>query len=100
MTVTEMKKNGEGKRVSTIPHSLVLENRRNLTATGVSNVDSYDDQTIVAYTDEGQLIIRGHQLHMERLNTESGELIVTGEVVSLTYAEKRPQGSFLSRLFR
>ena len=82
------------------PHSLVLEDRRRLTASGVSNVDSYDDQTIVAYTEEGQLVIRGRDLHMGRLNTESGELTVTGEVLSLAYAENRQQGSFFSRLFR
>lgn len=82
------------------PHNLILEGRKHLTATGVTNVDSYDEQTIVAYTEEGQLLIRGRELHMEHLNTESGELTVTGEVLSLTYAESRQQGSFFSRLFR
>ena len=84
MITSDMRRPGGTAEKKPIPHSLVLEGRKNLTATGVTNVDSYDDQTIVAYTEEGQLVIRGRDLHMGRLNTESGELTVTGEVLSLT----------------
>lgn len=90
----------EEKKTTQVPHSLVLENRNRLTATGVTGVDSYDDQTIVANTGEGQLVIRGQGLHMDRLNTESGELTVAGQIISMTYAENRPAGSFFTRLFR
>ena len=38
----------------------------------VSDVDSFDDQTIVAYTDLGELVVRGHGLHINRLNMETG----------------------------
>ena len=90
----------EEKKPAQVPHSLVLENRNRLTATGVTDEDSSDDQTIVATTGEGQLIIRGQGLHMDRLNTESGELTVAGQITSMTYAESRPAGSFFTRLFR
>ena len=70
------------------------------TATGVSDVDSFDDQTIVAYTDLGELVVRGHGLHINRLNMETGELTLTGEVDSLTYTEGRRENGFLSRLFK
>jgi hypothetical protein len=53
----------EEKKVAKVPHSLIVENRCALTATGVSNVDSFDEQTIVAYTDLGELIIRGSHLN-------------------------------------
>ena len=43
----------EKKIVGKVPHSVILENRKAFTATGVSNVDSFDEQTIVAYTDLG-----------------------------------------------
>ena len=67
-----------------VPHSLILENRKMLTATGVSNVDSFNEQEIVAYTDLGELIVRGSKLHINKLNIETGELTIDGEVVSLT----------------
>lgn len=82
------------------PHSVILENRKAFTATGVSNVDSFDEQTIVAYTDLGELVVKGRGLHINRLNIETGELTLTGEVDSLTYAQSRQNGGMLSRLFR
>lgn len=83
-----------------LPHSVILENRKAFTATGVSNVDSFDEQTIVAYTDLGELVVKGRGLHINRLNIETGELTLTGEVDSLTYTQGRQNGGMLSRLFR
>jgi sporulation protein YabP len=82
------------------PHTLVLENRKALTATGVSNVDSFDEQAVVAYTDLGELVIRGSGLHIDRLNMETGELTLSGEIVSMTYSDNRPAGGFFSRLLK
>ena len=31
-----------------MPHSLILENRKNMTLTGVSDVDSFDEQAVIA----------------------------------------------------
>ena len=83
-----------------VPHSLILENRKMLTATGVSNVDSFNEQEIVAYTDLGELIVRGSKLHINKLNIETGELTIDGEVVSLTYSGNQSSGGFFSRLFK
>lgn len=90
----------DDKRPVKVPHSLIVENRKTLTATGVSNVDSFDEQTIVAYTDLGELIIRGSQLKINKLNVETGELNLTGEIVSMSYSDNKPVGGFFSRLFK
>ena len=91
----------EEKKTAKTPHSLILENRKSLTATGVSNVDSFDEQTVVAYTDLGELVIKGNGLNMNSLSIETGELTLTGEVSSMTYnSDTRPSGGFFSRLFR
>lgn len=90
----------EEKKSVKVPHSLILENRRALTATGVSNVDSFDEQTIVAYTDLGQLIIKGTKLQINKLNIETGELTLTGDISAMSYVENQLSGGFLSRLFK
>ena len=90
----------EEKKPAKTPHSLILENRKTLTATGVSNVDSFDEQTIVAYTDLGELVIRGSQLKINKLNIETGELTLNGTITSMSYSENRPVGGFFSRLFK
>ncbi|MBE6830746.1 MULTISPECIES: sporulation protein YabP [Eubacteriales] len=90
----------EEKKSVKVPHSLILENRRALTATGVSNVDSFDEQTIVAYTDLGQLIIKGTKLQINKLNIETGELTLTGDISAMSYVENQLSGGFFSRLFK
>ncbi|HHV31742.1 sporulation protein YabP [Caproiciproducens sp. LBM24188] len=90
----------EEKKTVKVPHSLIVENRKLLTATGVSNVDSFDEQTIVAYTDLGELVIHGSQLKINKLNVETGELSLTGEITSMTYTDNKPAGGLFSRLFK
>ena len=36
-------------------HNLILEERGSLTVTGVEDIDSFDDQTVVIYTGLGEL---------------------------------------------
>ncbi|HEX3038305.1 MAG TPA: sporulation protein YabP [Oscillospiraceae bacterium] len=91
----------EEKKVSKMPHSLILENRKMLTATGVSNVDSFDEQTIVAYTDLGELVIKGRNLHINKLNIETGELTLSGDVTSMSYSDNQSSNaSFFSKMFK
>ena len=47
----------EGKAIQ-MPHHLILENRRALTVSGVSDVDSFDDMTVVIYTELGELTVK------------------------------------------
>ena len=84
-----------------MPHSLILENRKSLTATGVANVDSFDEETVVAVTDIGDLTVRGSKLHIDKLNLETGERTLDGEISSVTYSENRSSGGgMFSRLFK
>lgn len=84
-----------------MPHSLIVENRKTLTATGVSNVDSFDDETVVASTDLGDMTVHGSKLHIDKLNLDTGELTLEGEIVSVTYTANRSSGGgVFSRLFR
>lgn len=94
--------NDEKQNAVKIPHSLVLEDRRRLTVSGVSDVDSFDEQTIVVFTPFGELTVKGADLRISRLDLEMGELAVEGEIASLAYAGQAPekQASFFSRVFR
>ena len=89
------------KRIQSLPHNLVLEDRRMLTVSGVSDVDSFDEETVVVFTDLGELTIRGNNLHINRLSVEVGELTVEGNISALIYSEDtRKNGGFFSRVFR
>ena len=89
------------KRTAKVPHNVILEDRKSLTVTGMSDVDSFDDQNIVVYTDMGELTVRGGNLHISKLNVETGELTMTGEIFALVYTDdKRRQGGLFGKLFK
>ena len=82
-------------------HNLVMENRKKLTVSAVTDVDSFDEQTIVMYTDLGQLTVRGENLHINKLSVESGDMEIEGTIIALAYSEKTPvRGGLLARIFR
>lgn len=85
----------------TMPHSLILKDRKELTLTGVTDVDSFDENSIVAYTDYGELTIGGNNLHINTLNTDTGELSIDGEIQSMLYLDNKPKAEgFLRKVFR
>ena len=80
-------------------HHLVLEDREHLTVSGVEEVESFDETLIVMDTVQGVLVVRGEELHIEKLSLDGGDLKVEGLVESLTYeASRQGRGGFLSRL--
>lgn len=86
-----------------VPHNVILEDRRRLTVSGVCDVDSFDEQTVIVFTQMGELTVKGEDLHINRLSLEMGELALEGDITALTYtdrAQKPQQGSFWGRVFR
>ena len=91
----------EENNMPSMPHNLVLEDRRLLTVSGVSDVDSFDEETVIVFTDLGELTVRGKDLHINRLSVEVGELTVEGSISALIYSEEAAKsGGFFSRVFR
>ena len=83
------------------PHHLILEEREQLSVSGVEEVESFDENAIVMYTSRGTLGVRGEILHIEKLSLDGGDLKVEGEIDSLTYEDSgREKGGFFARLFR
>lgn len=83
------------------PHTLVVEDRKRLSVSGVTDVESFDEETVALATELGELLIHGYDLRINRIDVESGDLSLEGEIVSITYTDKEPQsGGFLGRLFR
>ncbi len=87
------------EELQAMSHHLILEDRERLTVSGVEEVESFDENTIVMDTAQGTLIIRGEGLHIEKLSLDGGDLKVEGTVESLVYEEsRRGRGGFFSRL--
>lgn len=86
-------------------HKLMLTNRRTCTINGVSDVLSFDVHEILLETEQGMLMIKGEELHVNRLTLEKGEVDIDGRVDSLTYSEAsgynhQKGDSLLAKLFK
>ncbi len=93
---------GEERRpLAEAAHSLSMEGRRRLLVSGVTDVESFNEQEIVMGTTQGTLIVHGEELHMEKLSVDSGDVVVTGRVDALEYEDAPVKGEgFFARLFR
>ena len=78
----------ENEKMVTALHSLTLEGRKKAKISGVAAVSCFNDQEIVLDTTEGELALLGEELHIEQLNLEDGELMVTGSISGLEYSER------------
>ena len=81
-----------------LPHKLQLNERESLTMTGVAEVVSFDENTVVLQTSLGLLVIQGQQLQLKNLTLEGGQVAVEGSIRALSYEEPRQIG--WRRLFR
>ena len=64
------------------------------------SLDFFSEELITVQTDLGQLHVKGEGLHMESLDSQSGDLLVHGKVVAVSYTENGPALSFFGRLFK
>lgn len=80
-----------------LPHKLCLNERKELTMTGVTEVVSFDDSAVVLRTALGSLLIQGQQLQLKTLSLDGGQVAVEGSICALTYEEPR-QGFSWRRL--
>ena len=84
-------------------HSLVMENRKKLVISGVKEVEGFTETEVRLYTDMGQITVRGRNLKVNQVSTETGELIMNGDLInSVVYSEKakRTPNNFITKLFR
>ena len=81
------------------PHKLTLNERKNLTMTGVTEVLSFDETAVVLKTALGLLTVQGQDLKLKTLSLEGGQVAVDGQIFALVYEEPREAGLW-QRLWR
>ena len=85
-------------------HKLVVNNRKTSMVTGVVDVLSFDLAEILLETEQGMMMVKGTDLHVNRLSLEKGEVDLSGNIDSISYSDvhagNRSGENFFSRLFR
>ena len=82
--------------------SITVNDRENITVTGVHSVDMITDGEVCVFTEKGDLVIRGSRLEADEFDPASGILRVNGHIDSFCYkTEKRHlPDNIISKLFR
>lgn len=85
-------------------HRLVINNRKTGTVTGVLDVLSFDLNEILLETEQGMLMVKGTDMHVNRLNLEKGEVDLAGNIDHISYSDihqgAKAGENLLSKLFR
>ncbi len=87
----------------TAGQNVVMENRKRAVISGVKEVEGFTETEVSLYTDMGQITVKGRNLKVSQVNTETGEFIMTGDLItSIVYSDKprRTPENFITKLFR
>lgn len=99
MTIDERKTINTG-----VIQNIILENRQKLSISGVLDVLSFDDQVVILETELGLLTAKGENLRINKLSIDTSEVIVEGDISSLTYSDnknaEKNKGSLISKIFK
>lgn len=90
------------EKANGVLHNLILENREKITISGVEDVDSFDDNSIIIQTQMGLLTLVGSDLHIVKFNVDTGELSIEGEIDEMVYSDEgryTKKGGFFSKMF-
>lgn len=83
------------------PHTVTIENRKEMTVSGVIQVVAYDEYRLVLKTDYGRLLIQGKNLIAGEISAVQGILKLSGDIEVVQYQAQRAKGEgLLSRFFK
>lgn len=72
--------------------------------TGIREVISFDAGEIILDTEQGIMILKGEDLHVNRLTLEKGEVEIDGRIDGIMYTDqeekKKSRENFLAKLFQ
>ena len=87
--------------LANLNHNITINERKNIIITGVKKIDSFDNEEFVLEITMGNLIIKGKDLEMIKLDTYQGNVSIKGVMNSVTYTDvtKKEEGVF-SKLFK
>lgn len=89
--------------VESINHIVNINDRKNITVSGVKKLNSFDESEFFVETVMGPMIIKGETLELLKLDTFQGSLSIKGKVNAINYLEsgkKVKTETVLARLFK
>ena len=100
--IIDEKRSTENNSFGSVIQNIVLENREKLSISGVKDVLSFDDQVVIIETELGLLTIKGENLKINKLSIDTSEVIVEGNMNSLSYSENhsKSENGLFGKIFK
>ena len=86
---TEMQKN----------HGILLRGRSHLEISAVTDVISFDEDSVNLETSMGEMLVEGEDMRVGTLDTQRGILTIDGRINGLYYRTEEPRKKGIGRFF-
>lgn len=86
-----------------ISHNVTINDRKNIIVSGVKKIESFDNEEFLMETNMGNIVIKGSELEIIKLDTYQGNVSIKGKIHSLTYMDslkKEKEEGFFNKLFK
>ena len=90
-----MTENTENKK----NHGVLIRARAHLEITAVTDVISFDEDSVNLETEMGEMMIDGENLHVGTLDTQKGVVVIDGRINGLYYRTEQPRKKGIGRFF-
>jgi sporulation protein YabP len=79
-----------------------MENRQKIDISGVTRVITFNEDNVILNTIMGTIEMKGKGMKVNKLNVDTGDMLIEGEITSLVYSskEKGKKGNTLKKLFK
>ncbi|MDD4564683.1 MAG: sporulation protein YabP [Eubacteriales bacterium] len=83
-------------------HVVNIDNREKLSITGVTDIESFNEENILLILENGGLIIKGENLHVQKLDLDEGMVLISGAISAAVYTEKKDkqEKGFLKKILK
>ena len=86
-----------------VKHDVAIKGRKHIDISGVREVISFDDISVVMVTEGGEMTVEGNDLKIGVLDTERGVVAIDGKINALFYDDgnmANEKKGFLGKLFK
>lgn len=90
-------------KVELTDHSITINQRQNVTISGITKIESFDSEEFLLETSAGPLGIKGRELEIVKLDTYDGTIVIKGIIDGFSYLDVgkgKKEDSMISRLFK
>lgn len=82
-------------------HSVIIDDRKTVDITGVTEVCGFDDETVNLNSSAGKITIKGENLKISNFNNENGNFKAEGKIHGVIYINSGGEKhGFISRLLK